>query len=341
MEFKYSLSLLFSNMGHAVKIFFWIVISLVLSLAIGAAIVLPIWNVIESTTEVASCMVAIKDGLSAVWNGGLSIRAAASDVLTNLRDGFVCIFSQNVGATLGLIFAAVFVYAFYCFVFGLSYYTNADVINNLMASNMRYGFASNMALNFKKCCKYSAARLTITLPIDWVFAAIMLAILFGLFGGIGYFVLPILLFVGIVICSLRATLLAGWLPRMLFHPEESVYTSFTRSLTYVKSNVDGLFKSYAVTFTIVYLFTTAFAIPTGGLMSLVLPSMYYFMLRAIELIGYYKTKGFSFYTDATTVINTVEYGFRAEQQAEDFDYDASGESQITIDEYVQDKRKDD
>lgn len=115
-------------MGHAVKIFFWIVISLVLSLAIGAAIVLPIWNVIESTTEVASCMVAIKDGLSAVWNGGLSIRAAASDVLTNLRDGFVCIFSQNVGATLGLIFAAVFVYAFYCFVFGLSYYTNADVI---------------------------------------------------------------------------------------------------------------------------------------------------------------------------------------------------------------------
>ena len=76
-------------------------------------------------------------------------------------------------------------------------------------------------------------------------------------------------------------------------------------------------------------------------MSLVLPSMYYFMLRAIELIGYYKTKGFSFYTDATTVINTVEYGFRAEQQAEDFDYDASDESQITIDEYVQDKRKDD
>lgn len=79
-----------------------------------------------------------------------------------------------------------------------------------------------------------------------------------------------------------------------------------------------MFKSYAVTFTIVYLFTTAFAIPTGGLMSLVLPSMYYFMLRSIELIGYYKTKGFSFYTDATTVINTVEYGFRAEQQAEDF-----------------------
>ena len=124
---------------------------------------------------------------------------------------------------------------------------------------------------------------------------------------------------------------------MIFHPEESVYTSFARSLTCVKSNVGGLFKSYAVTFTIVYLCTTTFAIPTGGLMTLILPSMYYFMLRAIELIGYYKTKGLSFYTDATTVINTVEYGFRAEQQSDDYDYEAQEGRQITIDEYVKDK----
>ena len=149
--------------------------------------------------------------------------------------------------------------------------------------------------------------------------------------------MPILLVIGICICSLRATLLAGWLPRMIFHPEESVYTNFTRSLTYVKSNVGGLFKSYAVTFTIVYLCTTTLAIPTGGLMTLILPSMYYFMLRAIELIGYYKTKGLSFYTDATTVINTVEYGFRAEQQSDDYDYESQEGRQITIDEYVKDK----
>lgn len=72
-------------------------------------------------------------------------------------------------------------------------------------------------------------------------------------------------------------------------------------------------------------------------MTLILPSMYYFMLRAIELIGYYKTKGLSFYTDATTVINTVEYGFRAEQQSDDYDYESQEGRQITIDEYVKDK----
>ncbi len=322
-------------MGYALKIFLWIVISLVLSLAIGAAIILPIWSVLTDATSVSVCVDAIKGSFASIWNGSSTIRAAAGDILHHVEDIFGVI-AQKPGTTCGLAFAVVFVYAFYCFLFGLSYYTIADIVNNLMASNLRYGFASNMALNFKKCCRYSAARLTITLLIDLVFATIMLSILFGLFDKIGYFVIPILLVVGIVICSLRATLLAGWLPRMIFHPEESVYTAFTRSLTYVKSNVGGLFKSYAVTFSIVYLCTTAFAIPTGGIMSLVLPSMYYFVLRAIELIGYYKTKGFSFYTDQTNVINTVEYGLRAEQQQDD-DMQQIDDNQIKIEEYVQDK----
>ena len=324
-------------MGHAAKIFLWIVISLVLSLAIGVAIILPIWNVLASSTDVGVYVNAIKDTLSTVWDGSNTVRSALAEMLHQVTD-ILGILAQNPGVTVGLVFAGIFIYAFYCFVFGLSYYTNADIINNLMASNMRYGFASNMALNFKKCCRYSGARLTITLPIDLLFGAIMMSILFGTFNKIGFFVVPILLVVGITICSLRATLLAGWLPKMNFHPEESVYTSFTRSLTYVKSNIGGLFKSYAVTFSIVYVIATTLAVPTGGLMSLILPSMYYFMLRAIELIGYYKTKGFSFYTDATTVINTVEYGFRAEQQTEKFDFEGQEEDkkQITIDEYVKD-----
>ena len=69
--------------------------------------------------------------------------------------------------------ALIFVYAFYCFVFGLSYYTVSDILNKLMASNYKIGFASNLALNFKIACKFSAARLAITLPIDVLFFVIV------------------------------------------------------------------------------------------------------------------------------------------------------------------------
>lgn len=332
MEFKYSLSMLFSNMGYAVKILLWILICLLITLALGAAIILPIWNVLAASTDIAVHVDSLKACLQSVWNGSSTMRSALTQGLVEVQY-LLADLGSDAGLATGLAFAGVFLYAFYCFLFGLSYYAIADIINNIMASNLRFGFASNLALNFKKCVRYSLCRLVVALPIDLIFFTIMSSILFGLFKYIGFFVLPIMLVVGVVICSLRATLFAGWLPRLLFHPEERTFTAFTRSLTYVKSNVSGLFKSYAITFTIVYLFSTTFAIPTGGLMSIVLPSLYYFVLRAIELIGYYKTKGFSFYTDATTVINTVEFGYREEQQdkADDSDEEIIVEESETED----------
>ena len=313
MEFKYSLSMLFSNMGYALKIFLWILICLALTLALGAAIILPIWNVVACESDISVHVDSLKACLSTVWDGSSTIRGSLSCAFLEVQN-ILNHLGQNAGVATGLAFAGVFLYAFYCFLFGLSYYALADIINNIMASNLKFGFASNLALNFKKCVRYSLSRLAITLPIDLIIFTIITSIAFGLFRFISFFIVPILFVLGVVFFSLRATLFAGWLPRLLFHPEEKEFTAFARSLTYVKSNVGGLFKSYAVTFTIVYLFATTFSIPTGGLMSVILPSLYYFILRAIELIGYYKTKGFSFYTDATSVVNTVEFGYRTEQQ---------------------------
>lgn len=308
----------------------WILISLLLTFALGAAIILPIWKSMDMVSiatfpaHLDNILVSIKT----VWTGSQTIRAALADMIMEGRCFLVDIVQYPAFAA-SLACALIFVYAFYCFVFGLSYYTVSDILNKLMASNYKIGFASNLALNFKNACKFSAARLAITLPIDVLFFAIVASILFGLFPHVGFFVIPILLVIGVLICSLRSLLFAGWLPRMLFHPEEKVYTSFTRSLTYVKSNMGGLFKSYVVTFTIVYLFGTVFSIPTGGLMPIVMPALYYIMLRAIELVGYYKTKGLSFYTDATNVINTVEFGYRTEQQLQ------------SVEEYNQEKQEND
>lgn len=313
MEFKYSMSMLFSNLGYAFKILIWIVICMLLTIAIGCAIILPIWDIIASSTDISVHMQGLREILKSVWDGSNSIRGALSQGIIECKGAFSAI-GSNVGVAVGLSFAGVFLYAFYCFMFGWSYYVISDIINNLMASNLKFGFASNMALNFKKCVKYSFSRLLVTLPIDLVIFTMLASILFGLFEHIGFFVLPIMLVLGVTCLSLRATLLAGWLPRVLFHPEERMFTAFSRSLTYVKTNAWGLIKSYAITFSMVYLLITVFVVPTGGLISIFMPAIYYFILRAIELIGYYKTKGYNFYTDGTNVVKTVEYGFRDEQQ---------------------------
>ena len=56
------------------------------------------------------------------------------------------------------------------------------------------------------------------------------------------------------------------------------------------------------------------SLPTFGLIVIVVPSLNYFIFRTIELVGYYKMNGLSFYTDAANVVDTVEFGYRAENQ---------------------------
>ncbi|MDE6302955.1 MAG: hypothetical protein K2M36_05155, partial [Clostridia bacterium] len=307
MEFRNALTILFSHIGYVFKIMVWIIISLIITAAIGAAMLIPLWKVFTATTGISPLVNELYNIVTPIWNGQVNMRAAMGDIV---QQGVAILkeLSTNGGAMTGLVFIVIFLYALYSFIMGLSYYTVADIVNKLMASNLRFGFASNMALNFKKCCKYSLARLLVTLPIDLCGFVLGVLIAYGLFSVIGVFTVAVMLILIILYCSLRSLLFSGWLPRVLHHPEERIYTSFSRAFTFVKSNLGGLFKAYFVTFTCVYLMGSVLVTPTCGVILLLLPSIYYFLLRAVELVGYYKTKGYSFYVDGSTVINTVEYG---------------------------------
>lgn len=313
MEFKYSLSILFSNMGYVLKIFLWVLLSLIIVAAVGVAILLPIFNFYEAQTGVADAITAIQGNLSDFVNANVGIKQFITDSYHDIIALVTAAFG-NVGATVGLIFAIIFLYLLYSFLSGLSLYPTADIVNKIMSSNMRFGFASNMALNFKKAVKYSACRLLLTFPADIIILGIMLGLGYGLMSAFKIFALPVLLIVALLLLTLRAMLFSGWLPRMLFHPEEKVFTSWTRSFPFVKANFKGFFKAYFITFICAYLLVFGFSIITFGLIAVLVPSLYYFLLRTVELVGYYKLKGLCFYTDASTVINTVEFGYRLTNQ---------------------------
>ncbi len=284
MEFKHAISILFSNAGTTLKLLVWILISLLLTVAVGCAIIIPLASVIGETTEASYWFSELVAKCNGFLDGSISLRGLLHEGSDCLENVFVSM-TANTGATVGLVFGGLFVYAFYCFVFGLSYVPMGYIINNLMTSNLRYGFANSMLLNLKNAARYSLARLSISLPIDIIFVVIMCCVIFGLFPLIYVFVLPIAVLLGVLFCTLRAMLFAGWLPRTLYHPEERVYVNLLRSLIYA-----------------------------GGIMLILLPSIYFFLLRTVELVGYFKIKGYSFYVDANNVVNTVEYGYRKDMQ---------------------------
>ena len=173
-----------------------------------------------------------------------------------------------------------------------------------------------MTLNMRKNLSYSLSRLLISFPIDVAFGIILASISLVFYQLIGFAAVPIMLVFSVVFLSLRAILFSGWLPRMLYHPEERPLTAFSRSLVYVKHSFVDLFKAYAIIFTVIDLIVYICTIPTGGLSIIVIVPTQYFLLRTVELIGYYKAKGLSFYVDGSTVVNTVDYGFRPDNQSE-------------------------
>ncbi len=316
MELKYAFSILFSNLGQTIKIMVWRIISLLIAVGLACAVFIPLWHVFVDSTSMPIWSEAINTCVKDFLHGNLSIAGFATSLPAYVTS-FIMSLGENAVACVGLAFGVVFVYAAYCFTFGLCYYPVADMINGKMSSNLKIGFASNMALNFKKAVKFSGARLVITLPIDVLISVLTGALTLGLFKVISIGAFPIALVIVVLCLTLRAMLFAGWLPRMIYHPEESAFVNFARSLTLVKYNVGGFFKAYCVTFVMSYIIGVVCMIPTFGLSLLVVSSSYYYLLRAVELVGYFKLNGLSFYVDSTRVIDTVEFGYRRKNQKVD------------------------
>ncbi len=313
MEFKYSLSLLFSNMGFVLKVLLWVVICTLVVTAIGCAVLIPTANALAADEAVSEAYGAIGGEISAFLDGSTSV----GDFLHNVAADFEA-FLNAVLASQGLLTALIFIcialYILYVFLVGICYYPIAYAANQLMSSNMRIGLASSIAMHLRKAVRFSAARLTVTVPIDAIVTAIVCGIAFGLWNVIGFFSLTVALAFGVFGYSARATVVAGGLPRLMFNKDENIYTAFSRSLRSVKLNFKGLLKSFVITYFATYMLVATCGIPTFGLVAIVVPSINYFLMRLIELVGYYKMNGMSFYTDAITVVDTVEFGYRTENQ---------------------------
>lgn len=314
MEFKYSLSLLFANMGYVLKLLVWVLICMLIVAAIGAAILLPTFDALAERASVSAAYVNVLEEFDAFVNGEVSILGFADGLSTDLKDLLVAV-AANGGLCAALVISLIFLYTLYAFLVYMSYYPTAYIVNQLMSSNMRLGLASSFAMNFRNSVRFAACRVSVAVPIDLIITIVLACLCYGLWVGIRMFALPIILVLGILLFSARATLLAGWLPRKLFCPDESNYTALVRSLRSVKINYKGLSKAFVILFFSTYAIVAGFSVVTFGLAALVVPSINYFLLRVIELVGYYKTNGMSFYSDAITVVDTVEFGYRRENQS--------------------------
>lgn len=319
MEFKQAGSILISNFSLTFKVFLYIVVITLIVAAIAVGIFAPIMNLFLSGEAVGTIISDFTDHA----NGFIKGSASLYDTFSLLKDDVGNLINYIISLNWfipALVTIVIFIYLLYLFLFTLSSMPIADIINNSMASNLKYGFLSNFALNFRRSVRYSLAKIIVFFPIDLCILGVLVGLGYGIYFLIsqvqilGYLGLGLMLTIGLVLASIRQTCFSGWIPRLIFHPDEGIFKSLKNSFKFVKPDFGKLMLLYACIYFCLYFLVTVVGLFTFGLMSFMAPSISYVTLRIVELVSYYKINKLKFYTDSVTVVDTVDYGMRTEEQ---------------------------
>ncbi len=316
MEFKYALSVMFSHMGYVLKVAIWILIVVLISIGIGVAVFLPIADLIAQNTSAGLHFDSIVQSVNSFASGTMSIKALGDSAYLGVNAMFDAVFGFGAGVA-AIFFGITFVYFIGGFMLNIASFNLSVIFNNILSSNMRIGFVNTLIMNLKKACQYALAKTLFGYVFDAIFAIIFVALGFALFKALSIVSFPIMLVLFALYASYRSLVFADWLPRLMFHGDEKIFIALSRSLSFIKRNYKGFLKIYIISYITSYLIMSAVALPTCGLIFIIMPACYMTLLRIAELIGHYKVKGLKFYVDATTVINTVEFGFRKIEKVDD------------------------
>ncbi len=312
MEFKHSMSILFSNLRLTFKLMLYVLIAFVIVGCLLAATILPVVNSISAEASMGALIQQTFDHIELfLREGGLKI------FYQNMGIDFTAMwqtFTSDIGVVVGIAFALFLLYCVYELLITLSEIPTAFIIDSSMSSNMEYKFLPAFTITFKKSVRYTLAKVLVYLPIDALILAICGGLAYGLWLGIKLFALPVVFVLLLVLFSLKFTLFAGWVPRMLYHPEETAFVALKNSFKEMKDFKYSLFVGNIVILFLAYTMTVLFALPTFGIMFFVTVPLGLIAIRVMELVSYFKSHSMKFYVDANTIIDTVDYGLRAENQ---------------------------
>lgn len=313
MEFKHAGALMFSNTGLWFKVIAYLLVVILIVCALASAIIIPVFNSINTEKNIDALFDAVKGDVSDFITNGGSLRGLGDNLDAHIGELWQA-FIGDADVVAGMVFVLLFLYLLVKFLAVLVQMPIAYIVNNYMSSNMRYGFLSAYAGTFRRSAKFTIAYIICTFPIDCLFGAATFGLGFGLWKLMYWASIPITIFIAIFLLMIRRTIFSGWIPRLLFHPEEKTYKALKNSVKEMKKSKTTLMGGNFVILFITFVIVATFSIPTFGLMTIVAIGFSFLIFRTFELVVYYKQNQMKFYVDPTRIVDTVDYGYRRENQ---------------------------
>ena len=302
MSFKHSLSILTSRFSITYKLLVFLIVITFLFSVLTVCAVYPTLSDLRNNMNELDLGNAVKGYVREALQGNPEKQAEAYEMLSAKFDQATEIVRNNsLQINLSIVWL-VLIYLLYVVFFSWGQYCVSDVINHHMSSNSKFGFSSNLIVNFKKAMRYSLLYTAITIGfmivvalLYWLSFATLFKVapLIGLASAVAIFVFAM---------ALRRALLFGWIPAMVADGLD-VVDGLKKAMSLLKQRFTyafGLYLIYYVAWLGLTIAITVFTFFVGTLFAI---SVSLALAQACDLVIYYRTVGKRYYIDVLNVVD--------------------------------------
>lgn len=302
MSFKHSLSILTSRFSITYKLLVFLVVITFLFCVLTVCAIYPTLAGLRNNMNELDLGNALRAYVREALRGNPEMQAEAYEMLSAKFDQAGEIVRNNsLQINLSIVWL-VLLYLLYVVFFSWGQYCVSDVINHHMSSNSKFGFSSNLIVNFKKAMRYSLLYTAITIGfmivvalLYWLSFATLFKIapLVGLASAVAIFVFAM---------AVRRALLFGWIPAMVADGLD-VVDALKKAVGLLKQRFTYAFGLYLIYYVAWLGLTIAISVFTFFVGTLFAISVSLALAQACDLVIYYRTVGKRYYIDVLNVVD--------------------------------------
>lgn len=304
MRFKHTVQVLIDNFRVTYKLLVYLLIVIVITMGISAAIVVPFFNRLSGVEYYENIMATLSDLINGLLHGNLGELAPLETYFNTISQNFSGLINylgdhpaDLVLSSLGLIFVALLSRFF----IGLGNYAACALINDKMAMQANSPFAATLIKNLGKASLYSV----IYTPISFVYDVVCIIVLYlilsatlGILNILGIFLFFVFM---VLLTGVKMLFTTDWLPAIICG-KKSVTGGLAYAITRKSGNSLSVYSFFASSAVAILALNVLAAIGTFGAALIITIPLSYLYLLCYELVNYCDSNEIKYFTDKRTIV---------------------------------------
>ena len=305
MKFKHTFNVFIDNFSVTYKQLLYRLIISLISIALTAAIVIPLVNGLTTSPDFINLTEGIKEFIKNIIEGEPTNVASAAIQIKEAFEALINFVTDNIANIVWGVVGVTIIRLIESFFASLGNYATAAVINDRMALHANSPFALTLIRNLKEAALYSLMYVPLSFIYDLASVAIIYLVVFRLFALLPFMYLPVQIFVAVTLfvlaISIKMTLTTDWLPSLirgkLGQGKAFLYTFDRR-----KKKTLNVLSNFVVLVIIIFALNVTAILSTLGVASLLTVPSSYVILLSFEFVNYYDREELKYFIDKNTII---------------------------------------